>query len=109
VSISYSSFEWFKIFKERRGEIEDDPHPSRSCISKTDANIEKVGKIVRKNRYLSIRAVAELASIDNESVRKILHENFNIKKVCSKMVQRILTPDQKKTRMNTCADILQNI
>jgi hypothetical protein len=32
-----------------------------------------------------------------------------MKKVCSKMVPRILTPEQKETLMNICPDILQNI
>jgi len=32
-----------------------------------------------------------------------------MKKVCSKMVPRLLTPEQVEIRMNTCADILQNI
>jgi hypothetical protein len=41
-------FEWFKRFKKGKGEIEDDSHPGRSCTSRTDANIEKVGGIVRK-------------------------------------------------------------
>jgi hypothetical protein len=49
-------FEWFIRFKEGRGEIEDDPCPGRPCTSQTDANIGKVGEIVRG---LSIRAVAE--------------------------------------------------
>jgi hypothetical protein len=31
-----------------------------------------------------------------------------MKKVCSKMVPRILTPEQKETRLNICVDILQN-
>jgi hypothetical protein len=61
-------FEWFKRFKEGRGEIEDDLRPGQSCTSKTDANIKKVSKNVQKNRCLSIRAVAELANIDKESV-----------------------------------------
>jgi hypothetical protein len=55
-------FEWFKRFKEGRGEIKDDPGPCRPCTSETDANIEKVGETVRKNRCLSIRAIAELAN-----------------------------------------------
>jgi hypothetical protein len=67
-------FEWFKRFKEGRGEIEDDLHPVRPCTSKRDANIEKVGECVPKNRCLRIRAVAELAKIDKESVQQILHE-----------------------------------
>jgi hypothetical protein len=39
-------FMWFKRYKERRGEIEDDQRPGWPCTSKTDANIEKVGEIV---------------------------------------------------------------
>jgi len=31
-----------------------------------------------------------------------------MKKVCSKMVPRLLTPEQKEIRMNICAYILQN-
>jgi hypothetical protein len=52
-------FEWFQRLKEGRGETEDDPRPGQLYISKTVANIENVGEIVRKNRCLSIRAVAE--------------------------------------------------
>jgi len=39
---------------------------------KADPNVEKVGEIVRQNRRLSIRAVAELINIDKETVRQIL-------------------------------------
>jgi hypothetical protein len=45
-------FEWFK---EGREEIGDDQQISRPSTSKTDANIEKVGEIARKNCRLSIR------------------------------------------------------
>jgi hypothetical protein len=47
-------FEWIKRFKEGRGEIDDDLRPGRPCTSKTNANIGKVGEIVRKNHCLSI-------------------------------------------------------
>ena len=102
-------FEWFKRFKGGREKNGDDQRPGHPSTSKTDANIEKVGEIVRRNCCLSIRAVAELINIDMETVRHILHNNFNMIKVCSKMVLRLLTPEQKEIRMNICADILQNI
>jgi len=102
-------FEWFKMFEEGREEIGDDQRSGRPSTSKTEASIEKVGEIIRQNRPLSIRTVAELINIDKETVRQILLNNFNIKKVCSKMVPRLLTAEQKEIRMNTCADILQNI
>jgi len=73
-------FEWFERFKEGREEIRDNQRPSHPSTSKTDANIEKVGEIVRQNRHLRIRAVAELINVDKETVQQILHNNFNVKK-----------------------------
>jgi len=61
-------FEWFKRFKEGREEIGEDKGPGRPSTSKTEANIDKFGEIVRQNRRLSIRAVAELINIDKETV-----------------------------------------
>ena len=101
-------FGWFKRFKEGREEIGDNQRHGCPSTSKIDANIEKVGEIVQQNHRLSIRAVAELINIDNETVRQILHSNFNMKRVCSKMVLKLLTPEQKEIRMNICADNLQN-
>ena len=102
-------FDWFKRFKEEREEIGDDERPGRPSTSKTDANIEKVSEIVWQNCRLGIPAVAKIINNDKETVRQILHNNFNTKKLCSKMMLRLLTPEQKEIRMNICADILQNI
>ena len=79
-------FEWFKRFKDGREEIGDDHCPGCPSTSKTEANIEKVC----------------------ETVRQVSHNNFNMKKVCSKMVPKLLTPEQKEIRMNICDDVLQN-
>ena len=102
-------FEWFERFKEGRETTEDDPRPGRPTTSKTDQNIKKIGEIIRKDRRLSIRAVAEITGIDKECVRQILHDSFNMRKVCAKMVPKLLTHEQKESRMNICADILNNI
>jgi len=61
------------------------------------------------SRRLSIWAVAEIINIDKETIWQILHYIFNMKKVCLKVVPRLLTPEQKEIWMNICADILQNI
>ncbi|KAJ8954951.1 hypothetical protein NQ318_000381 [Aromia moschata] len=102
-------FEWFKLFKEGRETTKDDPSPGRPSASKTDENIEKIGKLIREDRRLSIRGLAEITGIDKECVRQILHESFNMRKVCAKMVPKLLAPEQKESRMNICADILNNI
>ena len=101
-------FEWFKRFKEGR-EDEDDPRPGRPSTSKTDDNIENVARIVREDSRLSIRAIGEKSNLDKETVRQILHENLGMRKVCAKMVPKLLTPEQKEHRMRICADTLENI
>ncbi|KAJ8936703.1 hypothetical protein NQ318_002445 [Aromia moschata] len=83
-------FQWFKRFKEGHERTEDDPRPGQPLVSKKDDNIEKIG-------------------IDKECVRLILHELFNMRKNCANMVPKLLTPEQKESRMNICADILNKI
>ncbi|KAJ8941705.1 hypothetical protein NQ318_023301 [Aromia moschata] len=102
-------FEWFKLFKEGRETTEDDPRPGRPSTSKMDENDEKIGKFIREGRRPSIRGLAEITGIDKECVRQILHESFNMRKVCEKIVPKLLAPEQKKSRMYICADILNSI
>jgi len=51
----------------------------------------KSKKLVKLFHHLSIRAVAELINIDSETVRQILHNNFNME-----MVPRLLTHEKRK-------------
>lgn len=102
-------FEWFKRFQDGREDVQDDSRPGRPSTSKTDDNIEKIGNLIRSDRRLSIRAIAETVRIDKESVRQILHNNFNMQKVCAKMVPKILTFEQLEARKNVCTDTLNAI
>ena len=89
-------FEWFKKFKEGREYVGDDPKSGHPSTAKTQENVEKVARIVRGDRLLSIRAISELTTINKESVRQILHDDLGMKKVCAKVVPKILTPEQKE-------------
>ncbi|KAJ8960265.1 hypothetical protein NQ318_003990 [Aromia moschata] len=100
---------WFKRLKEGRETTEDDLRPGRPSTSKTDENIEKNGKLIREDRRLRIRGLAEITGIDKECIRKMFHESFNMRKVCAKMVQKLLTSEQRESIMNIYADILNNI
>ncbi|KAL4083729.1 hypothetical protein QTP88_029045 [Uroleucon formosanum] len=102
-------FEWHKRFCSGREDVEDDDRSGRPTTSSTNENVEKIDKIIRQDRRLSVRAVAEMVNIDRESVRKILVENLNIKKVCAKMVPKNLTIDQKFNRKEICSDTLKII
>ncbi|KAJ8949360.1 hypothetical protein NQ318_012024 [Aromia moschata] len=102
-------FEWFKRFKVGHETTEEYPRPGRPSKSKTDENIEKIDKSILADRRLNIRELAEIRGIDKECVRQLLQESFNMPKVCAKMVPKLLTPEQNESRMNICADFLNNI
>ncbi|KAJ8943434.1 hypothetical protein NQ318_015713 [Aromia moschata] len=99
-------FEWFKRFKEGRETTEDDPRPGHVSKSKTDENIEKIHKLIREDRCLSIRGHAEMTGIDKECVRQILHESFNM---FQKWCHNSSLLSKKESRMNIFADIIDNI
>jgi predicted transcriptional regulator len=45
---------------------------------------------VRENRRLTVRSIAEQVNIDRETVRKILTEDIDMRKVHAKMVPKEL-------------------
>jgi len=46
-------------------------------------------------------------NIDRETVRKILTEGLDMRKVCAKMVPKELTEEQKQRRVTICQDLLE--
>ena len=63
--------------------------------------------MIRKDRRLGVGAVAEEVNLDRESVRRILTEELNMRKVCAKMVPKLLSDEQKERRKDLCLDLLQ--
>jgi len=51
--------EWFKRFKEGRMSVGGDLRPGRPSTSTSDDHVERVGAVIRGNRRLTIREVAD--------------------------------------------------
>ena len=71
----------------------------RPATSITEENIAKARQIVLENHQLTVRSIAEQMNIDRETVRKILTEDLDMRKVCAKMVPKELTEEQKQRRI----------
>jgi len=54
-----------------------------------------------------VREIAESICISKESVGYILHEELDMKKLCARWVPRLLTADQKRTRMKISEQCLE--
>jgi predicted transposase YdaD len=58
-------------FSGGRSNVSDEERSGWPATSRTEENIAKVSQIVRENRRLSVRSIAEQANIDRETVKKI--------------------------------------
>jgi len=54
---------------------------------------------VSENCRLTVRSIAEQVNIERETVRKILTEDIDMRKVCAKMFPKELTEEQKQRRV----------
>jgi len=65
---------WVKCFSEGTGSVTDEERSGWPATSRTEENIAKIRQIVRENRRLPVRSIAEQVNVDRETVRKILTE-----------------------------------
>jgi len=85
---------WVKRFSEGWGSVTNEERLGRPATSGTEENIAKVRQIV-----LTVSSIAQQVNIDRETVRKILTEDLDMRKVCAKMVPKELAEEQKQRRV----------
>jgi transposase len=60
-------YEWVTSFTEGRESVTDEERPGRPETTRTEGNIAKVCQILRENRRLIVRSIAEQANIDRQT------------------------------------------
>ena len=86
-----------------------EPQSGRPSTSKTEENVERVQQKVRSDRRLTVRMIANELSMNSERVWTIITEELGMRKICAKMVSRLLTDEQKDRRVEVCQDILTRL
>jgi len=67
----------------------------------------KVRTIVRNNRRLTVREIADDCGISVGSCDAILTDDLHMKRVCAKFVPRLLTDDQREQRQTIARDLFE--
>lgn len=98
-------FEWFRRFKEGRESADSDPRSGRPSTSRNENMIARVNALVRSDRRLTVREIAEECEISTGSCDEILREDLNMHRVSAKFVPRLLTEDQKDQRLAISSDL----
>jgi len=89
-------YKWVKRFSEERKSVTDKERPGQPAMNRTEENIAKICQIVCENRQLTVRSIAEQVKIDRETVRKILTEEFDMRKCVQKWSQRSSPKNKSK-------------
>lgn len=100
-------FEWFKRFKEGRTSVKDNGRPGRPSTSKTNETVARVREIIRNNRRLTIREVAEDVGISYGSCQEILTKELGMSRIAAKFVPRLLTDEQKQNRKTIAQELFE--
>jgi len=102
-------FEWFARFKRGEMNVEDHPHSGRPSTSRTDENVEKIREKINEDRQYTTDEISEATGVSWSSCQRILTVDLNMRRVAAKFVPRLLTQDQKNTRLTLCQDLKNQI
>lgn len=101
-----SIFEWHKLFREGRELVEDDQRAGRPLTSRTDDNVLKIKQLLNSDRRLGIKLISDEMNLSYGTVQRIITEDLSMRKVCAKMVPKVLSDEQKELRVEISQEIL---
>jgi hypothetical protein len=78
----------------------------RPKSTQTEVNIAAVADLVKNDRRIASRMIAESLNIPKTVVIQILKEDLGKRKLCARFVPQSLTPEQREDRVTSSQDII---
>jgi len=97
-------FKWVHHFWEGREDPKDDARTGCPSTSSGNENIDRVRSLMLSDRRLTVRMIAEELGLGKSSIHTILMDHLEMKRVCTKIVAKLLTPEQKLQQKECCVD-----
>jgi len=89
-------FRQYSHFRDRRELVEDDERGGHPKSTRTDVNIAAVADLVKSDRQIASRMMAESLNVPETVVLCILKEDLGKRKLCARFVPHSLTPEQRE-------------
>ena len=89
-------FRWYSRFRDGRELVEDEERCGRPKSTRTEVNIAAVADLVKNDRRIASRMIAESLNITKTVVLQILKEDLGKRKLCARFVPHSLTPEQRE-------------
>ena len=75
-------------------------------MTQTEVNIAAVADLVKNDRLITSRVIAESLNIPKTVVLWMLKEDLGKRKLCARFVPHSLTPEQREDRVTSSQDII---
>ncbi|KAJ4432284.1 hypothetical protein ANN_20902 [Periplaneta americana] len=99
-------YAWHKRFSGGRDSIKDDVRSGRPTTATNEAIAQRVRNVVTDDRRKTIKEIAAEVGISIGSVHNVLHKHLNMHYVSQKLVPKMLSAEQKETRMTLAGDMI---
>jgi len=93
---------WVRQFKKSRASCENKPKEPRPRTSRSEDMTARVEQMVMEDRRLTVKQIIANAGISVGSVDTILHDDLKMRNVSARWVPRMLTDENKASRVAMC-------
>jgi hypothetical protein len=93
-------FSWYSRFQDGRELAEDDERRGRPKSTPTEVNIAAVADLVKNDRRIASRMIAESLNIHKTEVLRFLKEDLGKRMLCARFVPHFLTSEQGEDRVS---------
>ena len=92
-------FQWHARFKTGHTSVDGDECIGRPTSCTTPKSVARIQELIRRDRSLIIRDIAEEVEVGYGTCQRVLMEELCMHRVAAKFAPRILTADQKQQRV----------
>ena len=100
---------WVSYFKEGRSSVKDEAHPGRPVSATSKNDVATVQSIVQQESRYMVEEISDLSGLSSSYVFTIPKEKLKLQKICAHWIPHLLTPEQKKDRVEKASVLLSRL
>ena len=97
---------WVSYFKDGRSCIKDEARPCTPVLATTENDVATVQSNVQQDSRYTVEEMKNLSGLNSSYILSILKENLKLHKTCARWIPHLLSPQQKKGRVDKASVLL---
>ena len=98
---------WVSYIKEGRTSVKDKARQGRPVSATSENDVATVQSIVQQDSRYTVEEISDLSGLSSSYVSTILKEKLKLQKICARWIPHLLTPEQKKDRVEKVSVLLE--